>query len=136
MCQKKYTLDLLRETGNIGNRPISIPIETNHKLSIKDENALDEEKKGKYQRFVGKLIYLTLIRLDIIFAINVVIQLIHVLTYMHIQAAEHILCYLKKNLRKGLLFTKLEELSIEGYFDADRAETIDTRRSTTSYCIF
>lgn len=36
MSQRKYSLNLLKETGKICSRPISIPVESNHKSSIKD----------------------------------------------------------------------------------------------------
>nr|GEW34833.1 retrovirus-related Pol polyprotein from transposon TNT 1-94 [Tanacetum cinerariifolium] len=34
MCQRKYMLDLLAETGMLDCKPVDTPIETNHKLSI------------------------------------------------------------------------------------------------------
>ncbi|CAN6448059.1 unnamed protein product [Victoria cruziana] len=125
MSQRKYTLDLLKETDKIGCRPITTPVENNHKM-----------KKVKYQRLVEKLIYLTLIRPDIIFVVNVVSQFMHAPTDVHMRATERILCYLKKNPGKGLLFTKSENMCIEGHSDADWAGSVDTRRSTTGYCIF
>lgn len=47
-------------------------MKANHKLSIKNENKLDEEKKGKYQWLVEKVIYFTLTKPDITYAINIV----------------------------------------------------------------
>lgn len=112
MNQRKYILDLLKETRKIGIRPIFIPMELNHKLSIKDESILDEKKKSVYQLLVGKLIYLILIRLDITYAVNIISQFIHALTDIHMQTIEHILCYLKKNPGKSLLFIKWKDLNI------------------------
>ncbi|KAF3771579.1 Retrovirus-related Pol polyprotein from transposon TNT 1-94 [Nymphaea thermarum] len=71
MSQRKYTLDLLKETGKLGCRPFLTPMESDTKISIKTGNVLDEEGKGRYQRLVGKLIYLTLTRSDITYAVNV-----------------------------------------------------------------
>ena len=32
LCQRKYTLDIVSETGLLGSKPVSSPIEQNHKL--------------------------------------------------------------------------------------------------------
>lgn len=39
MNQTKYTMKLLKETRKIGSRPLSIPMEANHKLNIKNGSA-------------------------------------------------------------------------------------------------
>ncbi|KAL8118242.1 hypothetical protein AgCh_015962, partial [Apium graveolens] len=50
VSQRKYTLDLLRETGKIGCKPVETPMDPNTKLmSRTDELAAD---KGRYQRLV------------------------------------------------------------------------------------
>lgn len=46
--QKKYTLDLLKESEKLRCRPMRTPIEANHKLSIKDGKPLSDEGKGMY----------------------------------------------------------------------------------------
>ncbi|XP_049936825.1 retrovirus-related Pol polyprotein from transposon RE2 isoform X2 [Nymphaea colorata] len=135
ISQRKYTLDLLKETGKLGCRPFLTPMESGTKISIKTGNILDEEGKGRYQRLVGKLIYLTLTRPDITYAVNVLSQFMHAPTDCHWKSAERVLGYLKNNPGKGLLYTQQDQLNIEGYSDADWAGCTDTRRSTTGYCI-
>lgn len=71
---------------------------------------LDEKRKGMYYRLIGKLIYLTLISLNITYAINVVSKFMHGPTDIHIQVDECILCCLKKNSGKGPLFMKYETI--------------------------
>nr|ADN33751.1 reverse transcriptase [Cucumis melo subsp. melo] len=72
VSQRKYTLDLLTETGMLGCRPADIPIEFNCKLGNSDDQVpVDKEQ---YQRLVGKLIYLSHIRPDIFFVVSVVSQ--------------------------------------------------------------
>ncbi|KAA0052310.1 reverse transcriptase [Cucumis melo var. makuwa] len=74
VSQRKYTLDLLTETGMLGCRPADIPIEFNCKLGNSDDQVpVDKEQ---YQRLVGKLIYLSHIRPDIFFVVSVVSQFI------------------------------------------------------------
>src|ERR1044072_6980854 len=50
-----YVDDLLQETGKLGCKPASVPIEQNHRISFEEES--DKVDKGQYQILVGKLIY-------------------------------------------------------------------------------
>ncbi|CAM8995198.1 unnamed protein product [Rhodiola kirilowii] len=53
VTQRKYILDLLKETGMSGCKPADTPIEPNVKLGdVKDGVPVD---KGRYQRLVGKI---------------------------------------------------------------------------------
>lgn len=119
MNQRKYMIDLLKETRKIGSRPLSTHIEANHKLGIKDESALDEKGKSIYQHLVEKFIYLTLTRSNITYVVNVIGQFICARIDAHIQAIECILCFLKRNPRKELLFMRSGRVNIEDYSDAD-----------------
>ena len=49
LSQRKYTLDLLKETGKLGIKPANTPTDTNNKLSPES----DEPGIGQYQRLVG-----------------------------------------------------------------------------------
>ncbi|KAL5551711.1 hypothetical protein UlMin_001887 [Ulmus minor] len=70
LSQRKYILDLLTETGMLGCKPVDTPIEQNHKLfHCLDATSTD---KGRYQRLVGKLIYLSHTRPDIAYAVCVI----------------------------------------------------------------
>ena len=68
-------LDLLKETGKLGGKPASVPIEQNHKMCIEEESA--KVDKVQYQRLVGKLIYLAHTRPDLAYAVSVVSQFMH-----------------------------------------------------------
>jgi hypothetical protein len=56
LSQRKYVLDLLKETGMLCCRPAATPIEQNHRLSKEGGTPVDKER---YQRLVGRLIYLS-----------------------------------------------------------------------------
>ena len=102
LCQIKYTLDLLSETGLLGSKPVDTPIEQNHKLFQWSNSASIDI--GRYQMRVGKLIYLSHTRLDITYAVNVVSQFMHDPRKPHMDDVERILRYLKSTPRKGILF--------------------------------
>ncbi|KAI3470208.1 hypothetical protein Pfo_026871 [Paulownia fortunei] len=63
ISQQKYVIDLLKETGKTGCKPMETPIEPNHKLGETADNKPVD--KGMYQRHVGRLIYLSHTRPDI-----------------------------------------------------------------------
>ncbi|KAJ7954112.1 Retrovirus-related Pol polyprotein from transposon TNT 1-94 [Quillaja saponaria] len=133
LSQRKYVLDLLEETGMLGCRPAHTPIEANHKLQSDDGECVDRER---YQRLVGKLLYLSHTRPDIAYAVSVVSQFMHDPHFAHLDAVHRILRYLKSAAGKGLLFEKHKSLKLEAYTDADWAGSLDDRRSTSGYCIF
>ena len=57
ISQRKYVLDLLKEIGNLSNKASSTPIDPNYRIGrIEKSNVVD---KGRYQRLVGRLIYLS-----------------------------------------------------------------------------
>ena len=56
LSQRKYILDLLKETAMLGCRPVATPIEQNHRLSKDVGTPVDKEC---YQRLVGRLISLS-----------------------------------------------------------------------------
>ena len=85
LSQRKYALDLLRSTGNLGAKPADTPIKMSHKLSFEDGDLLEDAQM--YRRLVGKLIYLTITQPDISHAVNMVSQ------YMHATRASHLKTY-------------------------------------------
>ena len=68
ISQRKYVLDLLTETGMLGCKPSNTPIKV-RKRTESDGKPVDKER---YQRLVGRLIYLSHTRPDIAFIVSVV----------------------------------------------------------------
>lgn len=54
LSQRKYTKDLLSETGMLGSKPADTPMDPN--LQLDDENSPEFEDKRRYRSLVGKLI--------------------------------------------------------------------------------
>ena len=132
LSQRKYTLDILAETGKLGAKPSKSPLESGYK-ELEGEPLQDITQ---YQRIVGKLIYLTITRPDISFAVNQVSQHMQTPKTNHMQMVERILKYLKGSPGSGIWMKKNETSDIVGYCDADWAGSIEDRKSTTSYCTF
>ncbi|KAL1205188.1 Retrovirus-related Pol polyprotein from transposon RE2 [Cardamine amara subsp. amara] len=90
----------------------------------------------QYQRLVGRLIYLTIRRPDISFAVNQVSQLMQALSKHHWGMVDRILRYLKGTPGKGIWMDRNNSTDIVGYCDADWAGDKGDRKSTTGYCTF
>ncbi|XP_073016671.1 uncharacterized protein [Primulina eburnea] len=134
VSQRKYIMDLLKETGMSDCKPAETPIDANKKLGeTTTQNAADVHQ---YQRLVGKLIYLSHTRPDIAFAVSLVSQFMHAPSRDHLEAVNKILRYLKGCPGKGLCFKKSESKKLEVYTDADWAGSITDRKSTSGYCTF
>lgn len=134
VSQRKYVLDLLKETAMQDCKPAETPMDYTTKLGSNKESAPVE--KGRYQRLVGKLIYLSHTRPDIAFPVSVVSQFMNNPTEEHMTAVYRILRYLKMTPGKGLLFRKTTKREVELYSDADWAGSITDRRSTSGYCTY
>ncbi|RVW42410.1 Retrovirus-related Pol polyprotein from transposon RE1 [Vitis vinifera] len=134
VSQRKYVLDLLNETGMLGCKPAETPMDTTVKLEESDGSAPID--KGRYQRLVGKLIYLSHTRPDIGFSVSVVSQFMNNPTEKHMTAVIRILRYLKMTPGKGLFFQRTTKKEIEIFSDADWAGSVTDRRSTSGYCSF
>ncbi|XP_028090684.1 uncharacterized protein LOC114290875 [Camellia sinensis] len=122
------------QTGMLGGRPCETPLESSQKLSGDQEG--DPADRGRYQRLVEKLIYLSHSRSDIVIAVSMVNQFMHASRTSHLEAVMRILRYLKSSLGNGLYFSKHGHLSVEAFIDADWAGSVTDRRSTSGYCTF
>jgi hypothetical protein len=92
--------------------------------------------KERYQRLVGRLIYLAHTRPDVSYAVGVVSQFMHDPRTPHLDAVYRILRYLKSAPGKGILFSNHGHFRLEAFTDADWAGSVDDRRSTSGYCTF
>ena len=127
-------LDLLRDTRIMGCKPVDTPMDENVKLDMKEND--EPIDKGQFQRLVGNLTYLAHTRLDIAFAVSCVSQFMHSPSKSHLDAVYWILKYLKGTLRRGLLFQKNEERTVEVYVDANWVGLVIDKRSTSGYCSY
>ena len=134
LSQRKYVLDLLTEVGMLECKPADTPSVKNVKLDVNRSNK--SVNKERYQRLVGKLIYLSHTRPDIAYAVSIVSQFMHNPAEEHMEAVMRIIRYLKGTPGRGIKFIKHGHTEIIGYTDTDWAGNIIDRKSTAGYFTF
>jgi len=72
LCQRKYALDILSESGMQGAKPASFPTEQNHRLSYEYGSPA-----SRYRCLVGHLLYLTITRPNITYSVYILSQFMH-----------------------------------------------------------
>jgi len=129
--QQKYSKDLLKKFGMLKCKPISAPMEPNTKICAHEGKVLEDATM--YRQLMGTLIYLTLTRPDISFAVGVTSHYMQNPKKPHLEAVRRILRYVNNRLDHGIMYKRGGECKLVGYCDADYAGGHDTRRSTTGY---
>lgn len=89
----------------------------------------------KYQRMVGKLLYLTNTRPDIVFVVQTISQYMQKPKQSHWNATLRVIRYIKGNPELGLLMTSHKDFTLTRYCNAGWVACLDTRRSFTEYML-
>ncbi|XP_019168354.1 PREDICTED: uncharacterized protein LOC109164055 [Ipomoea nil] len=134
LCQRKYALDILAETGFLECKPASSPMVPGLHLCHGDGEPLTDS--SSYRRLVGRLLYLTATRPDIAYATQQLSQFVDAPTDKHMRAAHRVLRYIKQAPGQGIFFPRTEAMQLNVFSDSDWATCSETRRSITGYCIF
>ncbi|XP_071727352.1 uncharacterized mitochondrial protein AtMg00810-like [Rutidosis leptorrhynchoides] len=137
MNQRKYCLDLLSDYGMLGCKPANTPIESNLCVSC-DPSEKDPLLSNitEYQKLIGRLIYLTLTRPDISYAVQVLSQFMHAPLQSHLNLAFRVLRYLKCAPGKGIQFVKGIDLDVYAYCDVDWGKCKVMRNSVSGYLVY
>ena len=117
LCQRKYVLDILTETGMLESKPCSTPLMSINKILFEAADKLPNPYS--YRRLIGKLLYLTNTCPDISYVVHLLSQFLQEPTVHHHQVVQHILRYIKANPAQGLFFAADSEVQIKAfsYFD-------------------
>ncbi|KAL0294844.1 UNVERIFIED_CONTAM: Retrovirus-related Pol polyprotein from transposon RE1 [Sesamum radiatum] len=134
ITQHKFIRDIIFDTGLHSTRPTTSPLPPDVKLSAHNSTLLSDAEP--YRRLVGQLLYLSFTRPDISFGAQQLSQFVHAPCTVHMDAALHLVRYLKGCPERGLFFPASSSLSLTAYCDADWASCTDSHRSLIGYCIF
>lgn len=136
--QKLYLEKVLERFNMSDCKGMFSPMDHNQRLSIeqmpKTENEIKEMKSVPYQEAVGCLLFAAqLTRPDIAHAVGVLSKFNQNPGKPHWSAVKRLLRYIKHTIDFKLEYTADYNGKIVGFADADWANDIDLRRSTTGY---
>ena len=132
LTQAKYTSDLISRVSITNSKIVNTPIEYKCRLSSHHGEPLSDATL--YRNLVRSLIYLTVTRPDISYAVHIVSQFMAAPRSPHYVVVIRILRYLKGIIFDGLHFSSHSSLTLQAYSDANWAGNPTDRRSTTGYC--
>jgi hypothetical protein len=132
--QHKYARDLVVTTGLQGAPSVDTLMELHVKLRKEERDLLADP--SLYWKLVGSLVYLTITRPDISFAVQQVSQFLQTPRHLHLTAVRRIIRYVHSTPTRGLFFPTSNSTHLAAYNDADWAGCADTRRSITGWCVF
>ncbi|XP_019082566.1 PREDICTED: uncharacterized protein LOC109125406 [Camelina sativa] len=105
--QRKYALDILKETGLLGSTPETFPMEQQHGLGRVTSPLLEEPARYRPLRP----------------------------TQAHWEVALHVVCYLNGSPGQGILLSSDDDLKLTGWCDADWAGCPVNRRSLIGWLV-
>ncbi|GJT01739.1 retrovirus-related pol polyprotein from transposon TNT 1-94 [Tanacetum coccineum] len=108
---------LITDAGLTAAKPSSFPLPTQLKFLLDKGNPLCDA--CVYRRLVRRLLYLTMTRPDIFYDVQHLSQFVSAPKDVHMQAAIHLLKYLKGTISKGLFYLVQPHLQMTGFSDAD-----------------
>ena len=110
LTQAKYTSDIISRASITDSKIVNTPIEYNCRLNSHEGESLSDATL--YRQLVRSLIYLTITRLNISYAVHVVSQFMAVPRSPHYAVVLRILRYLKGTIFYGLQFSSHYSLTI------------------------
>ncbi|XP_020553462.1 uncharacterized protein LOC110012826 [Sesamum indicum] len=134
VTQNKYISDIIKGTGLEKGRIPVTPLPTGLKLSPGTGGKLKDP--AVYRRLIGRLLYLGFTRPDICYAAQQLSQHLQQASQQYLEAAMHLVRYLKANPSSGPFFPSSNNLKLKAYCDANCGTCQTIRKSLTEFCIF
>jgi hypothetical protein len=110
-------------------KPVGTPMVTRCKLSKGDDSP--DVDQSSYRSIIGSLLYITTSRLDIMHAVGMIGRYQATPKQSHLQVVKRIFRYLKETMTYVLWYPRNQNLQLTAYSDADWANCVDERKSTS-----
>ncbi|GKC95974.1 uncharacterized mitochondrial protein-like protein [Tanacetum coccineum] len=131
LSKSKYIADLLDRARIIDKMVEDIPIDAKAKYTSTDGDPLPDP--SLYRAIVGSLVYLTVTRPNISYAVHISSQFICAPITVHWDAILYILMYLRGTRYHTLLFSSTSALDMHAYCDFDWAGYVVSRKLLAEY---
>ncbi|KAK9675865.1 hypothetical protein RND81_11G036900 [Saponaria officinalis] len=115
-------------------KPAPFPLPKGLHLSVDEGELLLEPEV--YRRLIGRMLYLNLTRPDLSYVVQHLSQFLSAPREPHMQAAKHVVRYLKGTARATLFYSAQTDLQLRAYCDADWGSCQFSCRSLTGHCVF
>jgi hypothetical protein len=132
LSQGKYVVEILKRLGMLECKAMPTPMVTN--LKLLSDTTSDTVDATMYRQMIGSLMYLTNTRPNICFAVNTLSQYMVESRHVHLVVARHVMRYLRGTVDYGIRYVSDHEISMQGYVDADWADSIMDQKSTFECC--
>ena len=93
-------------------------------------------KATAYRRLIGRLVYLSVTRPDLTYAVHILSQYMQAPRVCHWEAALRTIRYLKGSPGQGLFFSSSSDLQLLGWCDSDYDSSSVSRSSDTRWMVF
>ncbi|XP_015169342.1 uncharacterized mitochondrial protein AtMg00240-like [Solanum tuberosum] len=133
ISQRKFVLDMLKSYKVASISSCTSPLDPTVKLYAKEGDPLSEPLF--YRKLIGKLNFLTNTRMDISYSVQHLSQFMQDPREPHLQAAFHILRYLKADPTPKIFMSKEQSNDVKAYCDSDWAAYPDTKKSVSGYIV-
>ncbi|KAF3619684.1 hypothetical protein FXO38_32774 [Capsicum annuum] len=87
-------------------------------------------------KLVGSLVYLTMTRPDISYAVQVLSQFVSNPYHIHHTTLLRVIRYVRGSMNQGVLFRSDSPINLKGYTNVDWVGCPDSRHSVTGWCMF
>ncbi|XP_020523867.1 uncharacterized protein LOC110007393 [Amborella trichopoda] len=130
LSQQKYASEIVSHARlQNATKKVDTPLKVNAKFRATNGEALPDPTF--YSQLVGKLIYLTISRSDIAYAVHMVSQFLSASCSVHLAVVLRIIHYISDTHHQALFFSSSTSLELWAYTDSDFAGNPSDRKSTT-----
>lgn len=126
ICQRKYALELIADSGLSATKPVVIPLDQNMKFTSEEYDKLFSTNHDPvlfdpsiFQRLIGKLLYLCMTRPNLSYSVNLLSQFMQHPKQSHMNVALNIVKYVMVAPGMGLFFPSVNSLQLKAYSDSD-----------------
>ena len=129
ISQEKYLREMLKRFQMEDSKPLGTPMVTRCKLRKNDDSPNVDQRS--YRSMIGSQLYITTSHPDIMHVVGMVGRFQSSPRQSHLQATKRIFMYLRETMTYGLWYHRNQNFQLTAYSDADWANCVDERKSTS-----